>query len=314
MNHELSSLNIIKEKDNDFKNNKNIQIDQTNRNEVLSYFITEFIKINNSIICKEFFFISESITKCQSCNTVKYNYQAIYLLEFPLESVYQFCLSKNINPINNNGEKCLNFYQCFEHYRNPTYFTGENRFYCNVCKKENDSIYLNNIYSLPPVLIIILNRGKGNSFDCIVDFPKLISFQQFIICQGSIACYELKGVITHLGESGMGGHFIAYCKHRLDGNWYCYNDSVVTYCDDQENRFRKGTPYILFYESNDKRNNILFEKNINMNNNMNNIMNFNMNNNMNNVMNNAMNNIMNNNMNNIMNFPRYENYIKVLTI
>ena len=286
MNHELSSLNIQKENDI----NRNIQINQTDKNMVLSYFKNEFTKNNNSIICQIFFFICENITKCLTCNTVKYNYQAIYLLEFPLETVYKFCLSNNINPINNKGEICLNLYQCFEQYRSPTFFTGENKFYCNICRDQKESIYFNNIYSLPPVLIIILNRGRGNSFNCKVDFPKLISLQQYINCQESIYSYELKGVITHLGESGMGGHFIAYCKHRLDGNWYCYNDAIVTYLDDQENGFRKGTPYILFYESNDKRNNILFNQNINY---MNNI--FNNANNLNNV--NAINNNLFNNMN-----------------
>ena len=44
----------------------------------------------------------------------------------------------------------------------------------------------------------------------------------------------------------MGGHFIAFCKHYKDGKWRCYNDSVVTEC--QNDYLNKGTPYILFYK------------------------------------------------------------------
>jgi ubiquitin C-terminal hydrolase len=256
MNHELSKLNLIKEKDT---NDNNFTLDQTNNVAIFNAFKSDFTKKNNSIFTNLFFFISENKTICQFCKTIKYNYQALYLLEFPLEVVYNYCLSKNINPIDNKGEICLNLNQCFEQYRNPSYFTGENAFYCNICQGQRDSYYFNNIFSLPPVLIIILNRGKGKSFKCNVDFPDNLFLQQFIICPDSISSYELKGVITHLGESGMSGHFIAYCKHRLDNNWYCYNDSIVTYCNDQKNGFRIGTPYILFYENNDRKQNILFE-------------------------------------------------------
>ena len=243
MNHELSELNQIKNDNHVAKNTSN-QIDQTNQYLVLNYFKSEFIKNNNSIISEQFFFIIENQTKCQFCNTIKYNFQALYLLEFPLEVVYNFSISNNINPINNKGEIVINLYQCFEQYRSPSFFTGENRFYCNICNEQRDSIYLNNIYSLPPVLIIILNRGKGKSFNCKVDFYEELNLHQYITCPQSIANYNLKGVITHLGESGMGGHFIAYCKYRLDNKWYCYNDSIVTLCEDQKNGFRVGTPYI----------------------------------------------------------------------
>ena len=43
----------------------------------------------------------------------------------------------------------------------------------------------------------------------------------------------------------MGGHFIAFCRHRINKKWYCYNDSTVT--ESQNDFLEKGTPYILFY-------------------------------------------------------------------
>ena len=56
----------------------------------------------------------------------------------------------------------------------------------------------------------------------------------------------------------MGGHFIAYCRHRITNEWYCCNDAVVTKLDDQNNGYKKGTPYILFYEGCDNYNNYLY--------------------------------------------------------
>ena len=63
--------------------------------------------------------------------------------------------------------------------------------------------------------------------------------------------YKLIGVITHLGESSMSGHFIAFCKDPLNGKWYKYNDEIV----DEVNDFKKevidfAKPYLLFYQKN----------------------------------------------------------------
>ena len=59
--------------------------------------------------------------------------------------------------------------------------------------------------------------------------------------------YFLSGVVSHMGDSGPSGHFIAYCKMTANSKWYCYNDSLVN-----ESSFieinRRGTPYILFYQ------------------------------------------------------------------
>ena len=259
MNHELSNLSSS-EKNINFKKSK--IVNQSNKILTYNNFKAEMIKNNDSKIARTFFFTIETQTTCKKCCILKYNYQVLYLIEFQLESVFNFCFSNNMNQINNNGQKYITLLQCFEQYKNPTYFTGENSLYCNTCKSQQEAKYITNIYSLPPTLIIVLNRGKGNSFKCYVNFPEELNLQQYVTCPQSLTRYQLRGVITHLGESGMSGHFIAYCKHRIDNNWYCYNDAIVSYCDDQRNGFRKGTPYILFYDSLNGNNNVLYEKNI----------------------------------------------------
>ena len=46
----------------------------------------------------------------------------------------------------------------------------------------------------------------------------------------------------------MSGHFIAYCRHRQNNEWYTYNDSFVTKCTESL-EYTKGMPYILFYKT-----------------------------------------------------------------
>ena len=61
------------------------------------------------------------------------------------------------------------------------------------------------------------------------------------------------GVITHLGESGESGHFVASCKSPVDNKWYRYNDSIVYLINDFNKEVEKfGTPYILFYQRDSK--------------------------------------------------------------
>ena len=150
------------------------------------------------------------------------------MLEFPLQLVYNFNVNRNIPSINNRGNKCVNLLTCFEHYGQVANFVGENRLYCNRCNGLRDADSVNILFSLCPVLVIILNRGKGKTFECDVDFPLYLDLQKYVEYKHSISKYQLKGVITHLGESGMSGHFIAYCRHRIDNQWYLYNDSTVT--------------------------------------------------------------------------------------
>ena len=268
------------------------------------FILNNFRKImnenNKSIISKLFYILIESITHCLGCNNDIYNYEVTFYIEFPLENVYNYCLNNNIPTINSEDNKIhIDLIQCFNNYNQPSLFTGENQIYCNTCKCQNNASYINNYYSFPPILIIVLNRGKGNKFKCEVDFPLNLNLKNFCKNYEGNVDYKLQGVISHLGESGMSGHFIAYCRHRINNEWYCYNDAVVSKLNDQINGYKNGTSYILFYQGLNNFNNFLFPDNNNINNNMN-MMNNNFNNNFNNNYINQIPNI--NNINNNFNF------------
>ena len=59
--------------------------------------------------------------------------------------------------------------------------------------------------------------------------------------------YYLIGIVVHLGESNMSGHFMAFCRMDRESKWFCYNDSFVEECKDLNEIIKHGTPYILFY-------------------------------------------------------------------
>ena len=142
----------------------------------------------------------------------------------------------------------LNLYDCFKNNNRIEYLTGDNKIFCEKCQKLCDGIMKYNLYQPPNVLIILLNRGKGNEFKCDVDFPKELNLKDYVEECTSDKIYDLIGVICHIGKSSMEGHFIAYCKH-FDNKWYLFNDSFVS--SHQENGIYNGTPYILFYQNMD---------------------------------------------------------------
>ena len=61
--------------------------------------------------------------------------------------------------------------------------------------------------------------------------------------------YKLIGVITHIGESSMSGHFIAYYKDPIDNQWYKYSDAIVSEVKDFQNEIINfAVPYLFFYQ------------------------------------------------------------------
>ena len=130
--------------------------------------------------------------------------------------------------------------------------------HCNNCRKLNNGKHQTKIFGLPGVLIIVLNRGKNNKdFNDEFEIHEKLDFnnKNLISNQNSYKKYYLCGIITHLGESGASGHFIAYCRNDPNGGFICYNDSIVSDVSIKEamsskisnNDFEKKTPYILIY-------------------------------------------------------------------
>ena len=148
--------------------------------------------------------------------------------------------------INYLGERKLKLDDCFKDNENEEILSGSNQIFCNHCRKSSDAKTKNEIFKAPNVLILILNRGKGNYFKCDLDFPHDLDLSKYINNPSSPKNYELIGVISHLGKSSMEGHFIAFCKH-FDSNWYLFNDGFVSSVSKDE--IYRGTPYILFYQN-----------------------------------------------------------------
>ena len=242
--------------------NQNLPLNQYDKNITLMNFLNEFTK-ETSIISDLFFGFNETTNVCKNCqyiynsqnkpNPICYNYGIFNVTIFPLEEIKKF--KNNLNLMNfqqfyQGPTNTVSMDDCFLFNEKTDLFTGDNKNYCNICKQLCDSEYTSKIYISPNILIIILNRGKGNIYKVNLNFGLKLDITNYVIQKEKPKIiYNLYGVITHLGESGPNAHFVASCKSPIDGNWYRYNDALVSPITDfKKEVYNFGIPYILFYE------------------------------------------------------------------
>ena len=255
----------LKDPINTLNNNINVigPLNQYDKNNAFNHFFSEF-RQECSIISDIFFGFTETTNICINCKNIYnsqgiqspvcYNYQIFNCLIFPLEEVKNMKNNQNQNQYYQNFQmnqnNCVTIYDCFNYNQKSEYFNGENRNYCNVCKQLYDSIYTSNIFVSPNILVLILNRGKGNIFNVKLEFSETIDITQYVLQRDNPQIiYNLYGVITHIGQSGPNAHFMAACKSPVDNHWYRYNDAIVSPINDIPKEVLDfGTPYILFYQ------------------------------------------------------------------
>ena len=219
-----------------------------NHQEVLECFIREFSKKYKSVFSNYCYGSNVSMTFCNGCRITKYSYQCFSFIIFPLLEAKKNCVTSGRLHQMFYNNYVLNIEDCFLYNQKLEFFTGDNQMYCNICQASKDSSMQTKISAAPLVLILILNRGRGN-----LDFREPFTFWEIIDLTNYVEFpqpdnkYFLSGVVSHMGDSGPSGHFIAFCRMSPTSKYYCYNDSLVNESSFEEIN-RRGTPYILFYQ------------------------------------------------------------------
>ena len=242
-------------KNNNLRKSDFLQQEMNSQNEqiMLNDFLNEF-KAKQTYITDIFYGINRSVMKCLCCGICKYSFSTFNILMYPLKKVKEYKIRKT----GQNDNLDLNLYDAFLCEQEEEKLEGENMIYCNRCKKLSPGCIAKNIYGMPRILIILLNRGKNNlEFNEEFRFDEFLDFndKNIVINQSSDKKYFLCGIITHLGESGTSGHFIAYCRNDINDKFTRYNDDMVTKVNVMKamstkismNEKEKKTPYILIY-------------------------------------------------------------------
>ncbi|MGH0140519.1 UNVERIFIED_CONTAM: hypothetical protein FKN15_037253 [Acipenser sinensis] len=164
--------------------------------------------------------------------------------------------------------------QCFQLYTKEEQLAPDDAWRCPHCKQLQQGSIKLNLWTLPDVLILHLKRFRQEGdrrmkMQNMVKFPLTgLDMTPHVVKRSQSSwslpshwspwrrpyglgrdpedyLYDLYAVCNHHGTMH-GGHYTAYCKNSVDGQWYCFDDSDVQPISDDN--LCKQTAYILFYQ------------------------------------------------------------------
>ncbi|KAJ1372593.1 Ubiquitin carboxyl-terminal hydrolase 33 [Parelaphostrongylus tenuis] len=123
---------------------------------------------------------------------------------------------------------------------------------CDRCKKLRNGVKICRISRFPEMLCVQIKRFRHDSYctskiSTQVSFPLVdLDLSNFSVTSERVPLYDLCGLITHQGSGADSGHYLAYCRNEIDGNWYEYDDNMLTKLDSAHVLTKEA--YVLFYQ------------------------------------------------------------------
>lgn len=120
--------------------------------------------------------------------------------------------------------------QCLDEFGREEILSENDAWYCPRCKEHRRASKKFELWKTPDILVIHLkrfsaSRGFRDKIDELVDFPiEGLDLSGRVACpsEGENLVYDLFAVDNHYGGLG-GGHYTAYAKNFLTGEWNEYN-------------------------------------------------------------------------------------------
>ncbi|CAJ2509958.1 Uu.00g058580.m01.CDS01 [Anthostomella pinea] len=142
--------------------------------------------------------------------------------------------------------------ECLDEFERDEILSEQDMWYCPRCKEHRRASKKLDLWKSPDILIMHLKRFSSSGFrrdklETLVDFPiENLDISSRVLAKddGKQEVYDLIGVDCHYGGLG-GGHYTAYAKNFVDGQWYSYNDSSVSKIS--PDRIMDSSAYLLFY-------------------------------------------------------------------
>lgn len=142
----------------------------------------------------------------------------------------------------------------------PKELASSDKCFCETCGKKTPCKQALKLTGFPQTLTIHLMRFSVRNSQTVkichsVYFPQSLDFSQILpTTDQSEIHYELFAVIAHVGMADF-GHYCAYIRNPVDGEWFCFNDSHVCWvtwkdvqCTYGDHIYRwRETAYLLVY-------------------------------------------------------------------
>ncbi|KAJ5280733.1 hypothetical protein N7478_006105 [Penicillium angulare] len=148
--------------------------------------------------------------------------------------------------------------ECLNEFSKDEILSQNDAWYCPRCKEHRQASKKFQLWSAPDILVIHLKRfmqggSIGRTFrsklDTLVRFPlEDLDLSDHITgpSDGKPLKYDLIGVDCHSGTMS-GGHYYAYAKNWVTGDWCDFNDQHAGIIKNPEKRVTTPAAYLLFY-------------------------------------------------------------------
>jgi len=142
---------------------------------------------------------------------------------------------------------------CLSEFEKEEILSEQDTWYCPRCKEHQRASKKFDLWKTPDILAVHLKRFSNSGWrreklDVLVDFPvEDLDLTQRVIGRetGKEEVFDLIAVDNHYGGLG-GGHYTAFAKNFVDGEWYEFNDASVTKQKDPS-KVISPAAYLLFY-------------------------------------------------------------------
>ncbi|CAM2107701.1 unnamed protein product [Caretta caretta] len=140
---------------------------------------------------------------------------------------------------------------CLRLFTKDDVLDGDEKPTCCRCKTRTRCTKKFSVQRFPKILVLHLKRFseariRTSKLTTFISFQlKDLDLREFAAQSCNHAIYNLYAISNHSGTT-MGGHYTAYCKSPVSGEWHTFNDSRVTPMS--SSHVRSSDAYLLFYE------------------------------------------------------------------
>jgi ubiquitin carboxyl-terminal hydrolase 8 len=196
-----------------------------------------YLRRNKSLIVDMFQGQVKNTCKCLKCGHINIRFEPLMYLSLPITKA------------------CRSVDDCLDLYLKEENLKGADQYYCEKCKGHVDGTKKQDIWMLPPVLIVHLKRFKYNDYgkvgsknDASISYPvtEWDLKSRVKSSKGVYPKYDLYAVSNHMGGLG-GGHYTAHTLNRFDDTWYEFNDRLYQPVEESIHKSLFKTAYVLFY-------------------------------------------------------------------
>ena len=225
MNKELA------QQKNNIQRADTIDLEDINKDKALQKFLN--LSFNNSPIFQFFYGLMKSKSLCCKCNTTTYSFNYYYFVSFNVELVLN---TQQMNPsieqlFNIQNNVLVKLHQA--HHKN-----------CNNCKCVQEFLQRKQFYTLPPFLIVCLDRGYNCEFKSKISYNLQLNLANEVENK-MITFYELTAIVKRADRNDK-EHYICIYKDFNVNSWVLRDDSK-TFKLNSPFDSNEGIEMIFFY-------------------------------------------------------------------